>query len=231
MNSKSKVIAIDGPSGSGKSTIAKIVAEKLSLTYLDTGAMFRAVALGINQADISFEDINSMKSYLSKINFEYGVSSDVLIQINGVNFTEKIREHDVSTMASIVSKYDFIRNFLKEQQRKIAMQKPSILEGRDIGTVIFPNAALKYYLNADPKIRAKRRFDQLVEKDPSLTAKYSEMQILKDIETRDFEDENREVAPLKRADDALILDTTSMDIDQVVDSIIVEFNKRINLFR
>ena len=219
MNSKSKVIAIDGPSGSGKSTIAKIVADKLSLTYLDTGAMFRAIALSIHNADIPFDNIEKMQEFLAQIHFEYGVSEEILIRVNGEDLTQRIREHDVSKMASQVSKYDFIRTFLKEQQRQIASVKASILEGRDIGTVIFPNAALKFYLNADPKIRAKRRLEQLLDKDPSLAQEFTEEQILKDIEKRDFEDQNREVAPLKKADDALELDTTALTIDEVVESI------------
>ena len=124
MEIRSKVVAIDGPSGSGKSTIAKLVADKLSLTYLDTGAMVRAIALSIHNAKISFEDTEGMQSFLNEINFEYGVDENILIRINGEDLTAKIREHNVSHLASQVSKYDFIRTFLKDQQRTIAGRCP-----------------------------------------------------------------------------------------------------------
>lgn len=233
MSDKSKVIAIDGPSGSGKSTIAKLVAEQLGLTYLDTGAMFRALGYVLSKSDIDYsqEGIDSTEIYetqkiLSELNFEYGVDDKILIRIDGEDLTEKIREHQVSALASQVSKFAVIRQYLKEKQREIAKLKPSVLEGRDIGTVIFPNAALKIFLTADPKVRAQRRYEQLIEKDPVNKDKFSVEQILADIEARDEQDKQREIAPLVKADDAVAIDTSALDIDSVKNKIIELYNER-----
>lgn len=237
MADKSKVIAIDGPSGSGKSTIAKLVAQSLKLTYLDTGAMFRALGYVLSKSGIDFSkegldaiEISETQKILANLDFQYGVSDSVLIQINGEDLTEKIREHQVSALASQVSKFAVVRQYLKEKQREVAKLKPSVLEGRDIGTVIFPNAALKIFLTADPQIRAQRRFDQLVEKDPKNSSLYSVEQILKDIEQRDLQDRQREIAPLAQADDAIAIDTTSFSIDQVQAKIIDLYKQRADLF-
>jgi cytidylate kinase len=233
MSDKSKVIAIDGPSGSGKSTIAKLVAEQLGLTYLDTGAMFRALGYVLSKSDIDYsqEGIDSTEIYetqkiLSELNFEYGVDDKILIRIDGEDLTEKIREHQVSALASQVSKFAVIRQYLKEKQREIAKLKPSVLEGRDIGTVIFPNAALKIFLTADPKVRAQRRYEQLIEKDPVNKDKFSVEQILADIEARDEQDKQREIAPLVKADDAVAIDTSALDIDSVKNKIIELYYER-----
>lgn len=233
MSDKSKVIAIDGPSGSGKSTIAKLVAEQLGLTYLDTGAMFRALGYVLSKSDIDYsqEGIDTTEIYetqkiLSELNFEYGVDDKILIRIDGEDLTEKIREHQVSALASQVSKFAVIRQYLKEKQREIAKLKPSVLEGRDIGTVIFPNAALKIFLTADPKVRAQRRYEQLIEKDPVNKDKFSVEQILADIEARDEQDKQREIAPLVKADDAVAIDTSALDIDSVKNKIIELYNER-----
>lgn len=237
MSNKSKVIAIDGPSGSGKSTIAKLVASELGLTYLDTGAMFRALGYVLNNTTIDYSkdgldaiELSETQKILSNINFEYGVSEEVLIRIDGVDLTSKIREHQVSLLASQVSRFAVIRQFLKEKQREIAKQKPSVLEGRDIGTVIFPNAALKVFLTADSKVRAERRYEQLVEKDSANKDKFSVQQILEDIEERDRQDKERDIAPLTQADDAVAIDTSHMDIISVKNKIIELYNQRKELF-
>ncbi len=216
-NKKSKVIAIDGPSGSGKSTIAKIVAKKLNLTYMDTGAMFRAIAYYLFKNQIALDNPQIVEKELEGIDFQYAQSSDVLVAINGEDLTDKIREHIVSTWASKASKLPSVRNYLKDIQRKIAATQPSILEGRDIGTVIFPDAALKFFLVADPAVRAQRRLTQLQQKDPSIN--YSLEKILTDIEDRDAADAGREIAPLVKAEDAFEIDTTHLSIDEVVDKI------------
>jgi len=228
---KDTVIAIDGPSGSGKSTIAKIVANRLNLTYLDTGAMFRAIGFMLVNDKVDYEkDDQTVINYLNSLEFEYGVDKNTLIQINERNLTEKIREHEVSKLASMVSKVNAVREYLKFIQRKIASHKPSVLEGRDIGTVIFPNAALKIYLTADSKVRAERRFNELVEKDPSNKSKYTVESIQKDIETRDYHDKNREIAPLVKADDAVEIDTSFSSIEEVAEQVISEYNKLENKF-
>lgn len=232
-----KVIAIDGPSGSGKSTIAKIIAEKLNLTYLDTGAMFRAIAYKLHTLNIDFnkenlteDELLKVRQYLEDMNFEYGVSKEILIRINGQDLTQIIREHHVSSMASIISKFSIIRDYLAKKQREIASNRPSILEGRDIGTVIFPKAALKIFLTASSSMRAKRRYEQLIEKDPSNASKYDLDKIEEDVIQRDLQDSNREIAPLKKAPDALEIDTTQMSINEVINKIINEFDKRKELF-
>lgn len=229
---KDKVIAIDGPSGSGKSTLAKIIAKKLNLTYLDTGAMFRAIAFKLHSLNIDFtknelsdSEGQEVESFLKSIHFEYNVDENILIRIDGDDLTQKIREHDVSKMASIVSKFNVVRSYLAKKQKEIASSRASILEGRDIGTVIFPNAALKIFLTASSSMRAKRRYQQLIEKDPVNEKKYDLAKIEQDIIDRDIQDTTREVAPLKKADDAIEVDTTSMSVDEVCATIISEYKK------
>jgi cytidylate kinase len=237
-NAVAKVIAIDGPSGSGKSTIAKVIAQKLNLTYLDTGAMFRSLAYVLHQLPIDFNkqslaesEQQQVENSLQKMNFEYGVSSDVLIRIDGKDLTEKIREHEVSAMASKVSKFSVVRDYLAHKQRLIAKERPSILEGRDIGTVIFPNAAVKIFLTASASVRAKRRYEQLIEKDANNKNTYEQRTIEKDIIERDRQDQEREIAPLKKASDAIEIDTSRLSIDQVCAQIIAEYHKQQHLFR
>jgi len=233
----SKVIAIDGPSGSGKSTIAQRVAKKLNLIYLDTGAMFRALGyvlqelpIDFKKAELTAEESVMLTQELAGLNFEYGLDSDILIRINGQNLTDTIRLHEVSALASVVSKFSEIRSYLKVKQREIAEQKPSVLEGRDIGTVIFPNAAVKIFLTASSHVRAQRRYDQLVEKDIKNQGIYSMEQIQKDIEDRDESDKSRAIAPLKQADDATVIDTSEMNIDDVMAKIISSYEENKTLF-
>lgn len=218
MSKKARVVAIDGPSGSGKSTIAKIISEKCNLTYLDTGAMFRAIGLVLDQKNIQASESSKIKSFLEKMNFEYAKSNNELVVIDGVDLTETIRNHEVSALASKYSQVSEVRSFLKDFQRGIAVERPSVLEGRDIGTVIFPNAVLKFYLRADADIRAKRRLEQLKESDSSVEYDYEK--ILQDIKSRDDQDQNRKIAPLKKANDAIEIDSTSLSIPQVVEAIV-----------
>lgn len=237
METKDKVIAIDGPSGSGKSTIAKIIAQKLNLTYLDTGAMFRSLAYVLNRLPIDFNkqtltesEQQQVEQCLQEMHFEYGISPEILIRIDGEDLTSKIREHHVSAMASKISKFSIVRDYLALKQRQIALKRASILEGRDIGTVIFPKAAVKIFLTASASIRAKRRYEQLVEKDASNQQKYDQATIEKDIIARDQQDEQRTIAPLVKASDAIEIDTSSMSINEVCDRIIDEYHQRQHLF-
>jgi cytidylate kinase len=227
----SKVIAIDGPSGSGKSTIAKLVSEKLSLVYLDTGAMFRGLGYSIKKSNINFEDHVEIDSFLKNVKFEYGVDKDILIRINDEDLTSIIRQHEVSKLASEVSQVPSIRTFLKEAQREIASSRPSILEGRDIGTVIFPKAVLKFFLTADPRVRAQRRLDQLIEKDITNKDKFSVESILEDIETRDKTDQARAVAPLLKAEDAIAIDTSNQTVEEIINFIMSKFKEKEELFK
>lgn len=223
---KDMVIAIDGPSGGGKSTVAKKVAQSLSLLYLDTGAMFRGIAYCCSKLNIDFskdslskEDESTLSSFLNSINFEYAPEDNILIRIDGVDLTQKIREHEVSALTSQFSKFPLIRTYLADFQRQTAKRSPAILEGRDIGTVIFPNALVKIFLTASSEVRAKRRLDQLIEKDSSNNS-YCLESIKKDIEQRDAQDSQRDVAPLKKADDAIALDTSDLSIDDVCKKIV-----------
>jgi cytidylate kinase len=219
--SKQNVVAVDGPAGSGKSTVAKLLAEQLGLLYIDTGSMFRAIGYYLNQNGIdvtkeNLDESDSAKLLLDKMNFSYRPKQDVLIEINGEDLTDKIRHHSVSSLASFVSQYSIVRDYLAKVQRTIALTRESILEGRDIGTIIFPQAKLKIYLTASAEDRANRRIKDLQERGQTGLSKE---EILKDIIDRDYRDMSRKIAPLKKADDAKEIDTTGMTIEQVVDKI------------
>lgn len=227
---KDQVIALDGPSGSGKSTVAKLIAQKLGLIYIDTGAMFRAAAYALQHTGIDFTkakldaDENSViEKFFHDHRFSFAPEPGVLIMLDNLNLTDVIREHHVSKLASQVSKHKVIREFLKNWQRDIVKDRPAILDGRDIGTVIFPNALLKVFLTASAEERATRRFEELKERNQP-DVDYNT--ILKDIKERDFEDMNREIAPLKKADDGVELDSTGKTIPQIVDEVIALWNKR-----
>lgn len=234
---QARVIAIDGPSGSGKSTVAKRLSSELGLTYLDTGAMFRAIAIKLAATGIDFsketlteDEIKTVEELLSNMDFKYALNEKVLVQIDGVDLTSKIREHEVSILTSNVSKFPVVRNYLKHFQRKIASKRPSILEGRDIGTVIFPNAILKFFLTASDRARALRRYEQLVAKDPSYQNKLDIEQIERDLKERDAQDSGRKTAPLKKADDAIEIDTTKLSLDEVCQEIKSIFKDKVALF-
>lgn len=212
-NEFAKVIAIDGPSGSGKSTIAKELARALHVLYIDTGAMFRALGFYADQQKIELKEGAALSSFLSSIKVDYGVSSSCLIRINGVDLTEKIREHHVSKLASIISQLPSVRKYLLDFQRALAMDKICVMEGRDIGTVVFPNSFCKFFITASVDIRAERRLKQLQQSgDHSVTLE----QIKDDVRKRDETDMNRVVAPLKKAEDAMLLDTTDLDISGII---------------
>lgn len=215
---KEKVIAMDGPSGSGKSTMAKNLADKLGLTFIDTGSMFRTLGIVLDrlgQKDASDEQIAGS---LESVKIEYMPSPDVLISVDGEDFTHKIREHHVSELASIYSQKPPVRTFLLNFQRSLAKSRVCVMEGRDIGTVVFPQAFCKFFVTASSDVRAQRRVDQLKEKDPSGTYNFDEIKA--DVEARDKKDMEREIAPLKQADDALLLDTSDMSPEEVLSKLI-----------
>ena len=213
----SKVIAIDGSSGSGKSTIAQIVAKKIGHTYIDTGAMFRAIGLHLKSMGVSETDLDGISKELSQFNFQYGVSDEELVNINGVNLTTDIRQHFVSDIASRYSKIPLIRDYLREFQRQLAVSKSCVMEGRDIGTVIFPKAYLKIFLTATDRVRAQRRQTQLELKGEKVDLET----LIDDIKKRDERDSKRDLAPLLKADDAHEILTDDLEIDDVVSKIIV----------
>ena len=212
-NEFAKIIAIDGPSGSGKSTVAKELARALGVLYIDTGAMFRALGFYADQQKIELVEGVGLTHFLNSIKMDYGVSSTCLIRINDVDLTEKIREHHVSKLASIISQLPSVRKYLLDFQRSLAMNKVCVMEGRDIGTVVFPNSFCKFFITASVDIRAERRLKQLQQSgDNSVTLE----QIKDDVRKRDETDMNRVVAPLKKADDAMLLDTTELDINNII---------------
>lgn len=220
-----KVIAIDGPSGSGKSTLAKMLASKLGVTYIDTGAMFRALGWHCHHIKLDLQDSQALKETLSNVDIEYAPKEGVLIKINGKDLTEKIREHEVSQMASSVSGLPEIRQFLLEFQRGLADEKICLMEGRDIGTVVFPEAFIKFFITASPEVRAKRRLDQLVEAGDT---SFEFDQILADVIERDKADSERALAPLKQADDAILIDSSEMDLDSVLNKLSEKTLERAN---
>lgn len=208
-----KVIAIDGPSGSGKSTVAKELARALGVLYIDTGAMFRALAYIADEKKIEMNEGPALQDFLNSLQMEYGVSDSVLIRINGQNLTDKIREHHVSKLASTISQLPSVRKYLLDYQRSLAMNKICVMEGRDIGTVVFPDSFCKFFITASVDIRADRRLKQLRQNgDEKVTLE----QIIEDVRKRDETDTNRAFAPLKKADDAMLLDTSDLNMDAVI---------------
>lgn len=208
------IVAIDGPAGSGKGTITKQVGEKLGLINIDTGAMFRCVTLNMIQKGIKIEEENKIKEMLNKIEIELKENEEVFL--NGQEVTKRIRENDINHFISPVSMIPMVREKLLDLQRKMAQGKNIIMEGRDIGTVVFPNADVKIYLDASPEERAKRRVQQNQEK--GITTSYAE--VLKSIKDRDEKDATRKIAPLRKAEDAIYIDSTNMTIDEVTDEIV-----------
>lgn len=199
-------VAIDGPSGSGKSSVAKAIANKLGLLHLDTGGMYRTLGYKIIKDNLSLENIEeSLKNLdLKIINKKFF--------LDGEDVSEKIRSNEVSKMASKVSSIKSVREYMVNLQRKISSDHDVILDGRDIGTVVFPNAEVKIYLTATPEIRAKRRYLE----DGSVSYE----KILEDILKRDYDDSHREHSPLKVADGAKIIDTDNLSFEEVVEKII-----------
>ena len=210
-------VAIDGPAGAGKSTIAKLIAKKMGYIYVDTGAMYRAMALYFIRNGIKAEDTQmvSEKCKDADISIAYRDGEQVVL-LDDENVNGLIRTEEVGNMASATSANKNVRQKLVELQKKLAANSDVVMDGRDIGTVVLPNADVKIYLTASSSVRAKRRYDELKVhgENPDLET------IKKDIETRDYQDMNRDIAPLKQAEDAVFLDTSDMSISEVVDEII-----------
>lgn len=209
-------IALDGPSGAGKSTIAKLAAKKLGFVYVDTGALYRSIAYNALTKGVDLDDAQSVTASLDGLDLKLTyIDGAQAVLANGENVSDKIRTPEVSMGASKVSAIPAVREFLLDTQRNIARENDIIMDGRDIGTVVLPDAQVKLFLTASAEERANRRFKELQEKgDPST---YEE--VLADINQRDYNDTHREIAPLKQAEDAQVIDSTSMTIDEVVDAI------------
>lgn len=210
------VIAIDGHSSCGKSTVAKAVAKHLGYTYIDTGAMYRAVTLYALEHKMISEsrfDIEQLVNNLDDIKITFHRNDEKLrneIYLNNRVVEDRIRELDVSNQVSRVSEISKVRRKMVQLQREIAKEGGVVMDGRDIGTVVFPDADLKIFMTADEKVRAKRRYNELTEK--GMKASFED--VLQNIKTRDYIDQNREDSPLKKADDAIVLDNTTMTRDE-----------------
>lgn len=210
-------IAIDGPAGAGKSTIAKRVAKELSFIYVDTGAMYRAVALYLLRNEIDGTDAEAVAGNCqsAEVSIQYENGEQVVI-LNGENVNQYIRTEEVGNMASKTSANPAVRAHLLNLQRNLAAKNDVVMDGRDIGTVVLPDAQVKIYLTASVETRAKRRYDEYLAKDESADLE----EIKKDIEKRDHQDMTREISPLRQAEDAVLVDSSFMNIDEVVAAIL-----------
>ena len=219
-------IAIDGPAGAGKSTIAKTVSKQLSYIYVDTGALYRSIALSILKSKIDIKDISAVKILLenTKVEIKF-VNGEQRVFLNGEDVSEKIRTTEVSMMASASSAIPEVRAFLLELQRSIARENNVIMDGRDIGTVVLPGAQVKIFLTASAECRAKRRYDDYISAG-NISESYEK--ILADIKERDYNDSHRAIAPLKPAEDSVVIDTSNDTLEQSVQRIINTVIKALN---
>ena len=224
---KTYSIAIDGPAGAGKSTIAKRLSKELGYYYVDTGAIYRTVAYFLDLWGVSPKDVDNVNRYIDEltIGIEYDEEGLQHMIMNGMDVTGDIRTQDISQKASLVSAHAVVREMLLDMQRDVAKAHNVIMDGRDIGTVVLPKADVKIFLTADPEVRAKRRYDELIAKGQKANLET----ILKEIKQRDYQDTHREIAPLKMARDSIKVDTSNMDIDQVVAEIKAIAGKKIPL--
>ena len=209
-------IAIDGPAGSGKTTVAKQISKILDILYLDTGAMYRACGLYALNEGVSVDDEQGVSALMEKLDLkiEYlnGAQHTILF---GKDVSEDIRRNEVSSLASKISVHKAVRLKMLEMQREIASKTDCVLDGRDIGSYVLPNADYKFYITASVKVRTDRRYKELIAKGHEVN--YDEL--MKEIEQRDYNDKNRDFAPLKQADDAIVIDTSDMTIEEVIDKV------------
>lgn len=217
------VVAVDGPAGSGKGTITREVAKKMNLINIDTGAMYRCVTLLMIRQNIKLEDKEKIKEILDKIDIKFGIENgEQKVYLNGEDVSLLIRTKEVNEFVSPVSTLKIVRERLADMQREMSKAIDVIMEGRDIGTNVFPNANVKIYLDATPEERAKRRFKQ--NEEIGIQIPYEE--ILESVKNRDYIDSHREISPLKQAEDAIYIDSTNMSIDEVVEEIVNIIKKK-----
>lgn len=214
---KTVAIAIDGPAGAGKSTIAKRLASELNFYYVDTGAIYRTVAYFMDLLGISPKDVDGVERYIDEltIGIDYDENGLQHMKMNGMDVTDDIRTPDISQKASLISAHAVVREVLLEMQRDVARAHNVVMDGRDIGTVVLPDAAVKIFLTASAEVRAQRRFDELQAKGSRETYE----KVLKDLQQRDYQDTHREIAPLKPARDSVKVDTSALDVAGVVAAI------------
>ena len=217
------IIAIDGPAGSGKSTVAKEVAKRLSLLYVDTGAMYRALTLKAMKENVALDDENALVELARRTTIDLKTNSDFKLSVllDGGDVSEEIRKLYVTNNVKYIARLPKVRGEMVKLQRKAASSGEAVLEGRDIGTVVFPDADRKIYLDASVDERIKRRYDELKEMGHEITRD----EIEEDVITRDHTDKTRDVAPLKKADDAIVIDTTDLTVAEVADRIVKEIRE------
>lgn len=218
-------IAIDGPAGAGKSTIARLAAKELGFIYVDTGALYRAIGLAASRRSLTAEDKDAIIEMLSSIKVElaFNEKHEQIVLLDGEDVSGLIRTPEISMMASAVSAIPEVRAFLLDLQRDMAHTNNVIMDGRDIGTVVLPDAKIKIFLSASPECRARRRYDELIEK--GMDVKYED--ILSDVIARDYADSHRDIAPLKPADDAIMVDTSGEDLETSVNKLLTIMRDRI----
>ena len=207
-------IAIDGPAGAGKSTIARRLASELGYYYVDTGAIYRTVAYFLDLLGISPKDTDGVNRYIDEltIGIEYDEEGKQHMIMNGMDVSDEIRTQEISQKASLVAAHAVVRDMLLDMQRQVAREHNVIMDGRDIGTVVLPDATVKIFLTASAEIRAQRRYDELAAKKTKTTYQ----KVLEEVKQRDYQDSHRKIAPLKQAKDAVLLDSSELDIDGVV---------------
>lgn len=216
-------IAIDGPSGSGKSTISKIIAKKMGFINVDTGALYRTIAYFFLENKINYKEKSEVLKNLNNISVSLkNENFSQTIFLNGVDVTQKIRTNEISMLSSEISVIPEVRQFLLKLQRDIAKENNVVIDGRDIGTVVLPNADVKIFLTADPKVRAKRRYNQLISKGQSTTFD----EILELINKRDYNDIHRKISPLKKANDAILVDNSNLNQQDTVYKLIEIIKKK-----
>ena len=213
------IVAIDGPAASGKSTAAIGVAKALHITRIDTGAMYRAITFGLIKNQINFKDVKAIEAYLNILELKFSIKEkNTTLILDNADITEKIRSNKINENVSEVSAVKIVRQFMVKIQREMAKDTDCILEGRDIGTVVFPNADYKFFITANDKSRAERRLIDLVSVGDKKVSEFNA--VLDELRVRDHKDSTRDHSPLQKADDAIIIDTTHLAIDEVVKKIV-----------
>ena len=215
------VITIDGPAGAGKTTVSKILAQKLGYKYIDTGALYRGMALAAVQQKIDPKDEAALKKMCENLTLQFVLKEQSLrLMLNGEDVSDQIRTPEITMMASAVSARPVIREFLLSVQRQMGQEKGAVFEGRDMGTVVFPEAEVKFYLDASHENRAMRRYQELAS-DKTITLE----KVQADMEKRDYDDSHRELAPLKPAEDAVFIDSSKLTIEAVVEKMLSRIAK------